>query len=314
MAVNTDKIELMRTFIRIVESGSLSSAATQLGTTQPTISRRLRTLEDYVGGKLFNRTTHHLKLTELGDKYYSGAIELLADWDSFEAGVMGAVSEPSGKLRVIVPHAFGQDTLIKPLSEFMTLHPMINVEWLLHDDRSILDFVTNNIDCAIQVGDKIDDNMVAIRIADIPRVAVSKPGLIKNLDKVNQSPELLIHQPWLALQTFYRYQVDLQHTISGESNILPIVPRFYTDSLYALRSAAISGLGIGICSEWMISDDIKNGKLINVLPNWRAAPLPVYIIYPYAKFYPAKLTAFVEFMRYRVQDCLESVTRTIEFN
>lgn len=313
-ALSTDKIELMRTFIRIVEAGSLSSAAGQLGTTQPTVSRRLRALEDYVGGKLFHRTTHHLKLTEIGDKYYAGAIELLANWDSFEAGVMGTVSEPSGKLRVVVPHAFGQDTLIGPLSEFMALHPLINVEWLLHDDRSITDFVTNDIDCAIQVGDKIDDNMVAIRIAEVPRIAVAKPGLFNNLDELNQQPECLIDAPWLALQTFYRYQVELKHVDSGESRTLPIVPRLYTDSLYALRSAAIAGLGIGIGSEWLLNRDIQEGKLINVLPQWRASSLPVYIIYPYARFYPAKLTAFIQFMRHRVAGTLHSVTGVVGSN
>ena len=175
---NIDKIELMRTFIRIIEAGNFTLAATQLGTTQPTVSRRLKTLEGYIGGKLFNRTTHHIKLTELGEKYYSGAIELLANWDSFEASVNGSVSEPTGKLRVIVPHAFGQDTLITPLAEFMAQYPKVNVEWLLHDDRSILDFVTNNIDCAIQVGDQINDNMVAIKIAEVPRIVVAKPGVV----------------------------------------------------------------------------------------------------------------------------------------
>lgn len=308
MKFNADKVELMRTFIRIVDAGNLSSAAVQLGTTQPTVSRRLRTLEEYVGGKLFNRTTHLLKLTELGEKYYAGAIELLASWDSFEASVMGANNAPSGKLRIIVPHAFGQDTLIKPLSEFMSLHPMISVEWLLHDDRSILDFVTSNIDCAIQVGEQIDDNMVAIRIAEIPRIAVAKPGLIKHVEKIDHSPQLLMNQPWLALQTFYKYQIELKNNHSKESTILSIEPKFYTDSLYALRSAAISGLGIGIGSEWLLSDDIRNGKLINILPSWSAPPLPVYIIYPYAKFYPAKLTSFVQFMRSRVRTILESVT------
>ena len=76
----------------------------------------------------------------------------------------------------------------------MSLHPMINIEWLLHDDRSMLDFVTNNIDCAIQVGDRIDDNMVAIRIAEVPRIAVAKPGLIKNVEQADHSPQLLMNQ------------------------------------------------------------------------------------------------------------------------
>ena len=310
MAVaTTDKIELMKTFVRIVEAGSLSAAAQQIGTTQPTISRRLKQLEHYVGGRLFNRTTHHLKLTEIGEKYYLGAVELLANWDAFEAGVVGSASEPTGRLRVIVPHAFGQDTLIEPLTEFMALHPKLNVEWLLHDDRSILDFVTNDIDCAIQVGDNIDDNMVAIRIAEVPRIAVAKPGLIEDLASVNEEPQKLTRYPWLALQTFYRYQVEFHHHQGKPSQTVAMVPRFYTDSLYALRSAAVNGLGVGVGSQWLLERDIQQGRLINILPSWNAAPLPVYLIYPYAKFYPAKLTTFVQFMRQRISQSLNTVTQ-----
>lgn len=306
---NVDRIELMRTFIRIVEAGSLSAAAMQIGTTQPTVSRRLKALEQSVGSKLFNRTTHQLKLTEIGEKYYQGARELLINWDAFESDVTGAVSEPSGKLRIIAPHAFGQEILIEPLTEFMQQHPALSVEWLLHDDRSMLDFVANDIDCAIQVGNVIDDSMVAIRIAEVPRIVVAKPGLISNLQDINADPRLLQDSPWLALQTFYRYQLGLKNRVNNRTCEISFVPRFYTDSLYALRSAAINGLGMGMGSQWLLEKDIDRGLLVNVLPDWQVDPLPVYIVYPYARFYPAKLTVFVEFMRYRIQDLLGTVTK-----
>ncbi len=306
---NFDRIELMRTFIRIVESGSLSAAAKQLNTTQPTISRRLKALEYSIDGRLIHRTTHQLKLTELGQQYYAGARQLLANWDAFESDVSGAALAPEGKLRVMAPHAFGQDLLVKPLSDFMRCYPKLKVEWQLHDDRSLTDFIAHDIDCAIQVGEVRDDNLVAIHIADIPRIVVAHPGLLDEMDDLSDNPEYLQAYPWLALQTFYTQHVGLTHIHSGERRDITFSPRFFTDSLYALRSAAVNGLGIGVGSQWLLDEEIRQGRLINVLPNWRADPLPVFVVYPYANFYPAKLTAFVTFIREQMANVIHSVTR-----
>ncbi len=306
---NFDRIELMRTFIRIVESGSLSAAAKQLNTTQPTISRRLKALEHSIDGRLIHRTTHQLKLTELGQQYYAGARQLLANWDAFESDVSGAALAPEGKLRVMAPHAFGQDLLVKPLSDFMRCYPKLKVEWQLHDDRSLTDFIAHDIDCAIQVGEVRDDNLVAIHIADIPRIVVAHPGLLDEMDDLSDNPEYLQAYPWLALQTFYTQHVGLTHIHSGERRDITFSPRFFTDSLYALRSAAVNGLGIGVGSQWLLDEEIRQGRLINVLPNWRADPLPVFVVYPYANFYPAKLTAFVTFIREQMVNVIHSVTR-----
>ncbi len=304
-----DRIELMRTFIRIVESGSLSAAAKQLNTTQPTISRRLKALEHSIDGRLVHRTTHQLKLTELGQQYYAGARQLLTNWDAFAADVSGAALAPEGRLRVMAPHAFGQDVLVQPLSEFMRQYPKLTVEWQLHDDRSLTDFIAHDIDCAIQVGEVRDDKLVAIRIADIPRIVVAKPGLVSGLADLAEHPEYLQAYPWLALQTFYTQHLCLTHQTSGERRDLTLTPRFFTDSLYALRSAAVNGIGIGVGSQWLLDEDIRSGRLVNVLADWRAEPLPVYVVYPYANFYPAKLTAFVAFIRERMANVIHLVTR-----
>ena len=112
----SDRIELIQTFVRIVQAGSLSAAAAQLGTTQPTISRRLQLLERSLGLRLLQRSTHAMKLTEDGERCYERALDLLAGWESFEFDLRGAATQASGSLRVVVPHAFGQKQLIGPLA------------------------------------------------------------------------------------------------------------------------------------------------------------------------------------------------------
>lgn len=302
-----DRLELMRTLVRIVDAGSLSAAARQLNTTQPTISRRLKTLEQNLGIKLLNRSTHQLRLTEVGERYYRGARELLEHWDKFDSEVTGTVREPEGTLRVIVPHAFGQDVLVEPLTEFMCRYPHLTVEWLLHDDRAMNDFIADGIDCAIQIGEITNTNMVAIKIAEVPRIIAAAPQLIENAGKLNH-PSQLENQPWLALQTFYRQQLQLRNNKNQSQFNLNITPRFYTDSLYALRSAAVKGLGFCAGSQWLLEQDIKAGRLQRVLNNWCVDALPMYIVYPYARFYPAKLRLFVDEMRQQTPTIIKQIT------
>jgi DNA-binding transcriptional LysR family regulator len=291
-----ERIELMLTFLRIVEAGSLSAAAVQMGTTQPTISRRLQTLERSLGLRLLQRTTHTMRLTQDGERCYERAKALLAGWARFESELKGAREEPEGTLRVIVPHAFGQERLIGPLARYLQQHAGMTVEWLLHDDRAIQDYIAAGIDCAIQVGEVSDPGLVAISLAQVPRIVVAAPRLLEERP-VPQDVAELAELPWLALRTFYRNEVLLTHSVTRKHKRIPIKPRFSTDSLYALRSAAIQGVGVGIGSHWVMAEALANGQLIQLAPEWQAAPLPISLVYPYAHFYPARLRRFIDIIR-----------------
>jgi DNA-binding transcriptional LysR family regulator len=291
-----DRIELMQTFVRIVEAGSLSAAAEQMGSTQPTISRRLQTLERSLGVRLLQRTTHHMGLTQDGERCYERARELLANWASFESELRGADDAPQGTLRVIVPHAFGQDRLIGPLAEYLARYPGMTVEWLLHDDRAIQDYIAAGIDCAIQVGEVTDPGLVAVRLSEVPRIVAAAPSLLAGAPPPEDAAQLA-DLPWLALRTFYRSEVTLTHGASGRKRRFPISPRFSTDSLYALRNAMLRGIGVGIASAWVIEEDLARGDLLRLAPDWQAPPLPVSLVYPYARFYPARLRRFAEIIR-----------------
>lgn len=291
-----DRIELLHTFVRIVEAGSLSAAAEQLAATQPTISRRLQALERQLGVRLLQRTTHSMRLTLDGERCYERARELLSNWASFESDMRGVSDEPEGVLRVIVPHAFGQARLIAPLAQYLLRYPRMQVEWLLHDDRAIQDYIAAGIDCAIQVGEVTDPGLVAIRLSQVPRIVAAAPALLGGAP-LPQDPGELAELPWLALRTYYRNEVTLSHADSGKRRRFAIAPRFSTDSLFALRSAMQHGLGVGIASAWVLADDLASGTLVHLAPQWRAAPLPVSLVYPYARFYPARLRRFAELIR-----------------
>jgi len=293
-ATATDRLQLMETFVRIVEAGSLSAAAAQLHATQPTVSRRLQALERSLGVRLLQRSTHAMRLTVDGERCFERAKELLASWASFEADVRGAREEPEGTLRVAVPHAFGQEKFVLPLAAFLRAHPRVNVEWLLLDD--VRDLIGGGIDCAIQVGVPTDPAAVAIKLSEVPRIVVAAPSVLGGAATPEDAAGLAA-LPWLALRTYYRNEVTLTHDETGETRRFAIRPRVSTDSLYALRSAALLGLGACISSAWLLADDLANGSLLHLAPRWRADPLPVYLAYPHARFYPSRLLRFVAMMR-----------------
>ncbi|MBR9883535.1 MAG: LysR family transcriptional regulator [Oceanospirillales bacterium] len=289
-----DRIELLQTFVRIVESGSLSAAAAQLSTTQPTVSRRLQALEARLGCKLILRTTHAMKLTDDGERCYAHAKSLIECWNTLEDDLLNANDEPVGTLRVRAPHAFGQEQLLTPLTDFLTRYSRMSVDWMLNDHSP--DFINDGLDCAIHVGDIHDSSAVAVLLAEVPRIVVASPALLAR-HRALEEVEDLASLPWVALSTFYRNSLALQSEQHQRSCELTFTPKLCTDSLYALRNAILSGIGVGVVSSWIVTDDIASGKLVRLFPQWCAAPLPVYLQYPYASYYPARLRKFLELVK-----------------
>lgn len=289
-----DRIALLHTFVRIVESGSLSAAASQLSTTQPTISRRLQALEQLLGIKLIQRTTHSMKLTDDGERCYRHAHQLIGNWQNMEDDVSAVRDEPLGILRVRAPHAFGQDQLIDPLGDYLQRYPHTSVEWTLNDHSP--DFIHEGIDCAIHVGQVTDEGVVAVLLAEVPRIVVASPALLADSPPI-AGLQQLAQLPWLALNSFYRNEVTLYPVRGGKPAHFAIAPRISTDSLYAVRKAAVNGLGAAMVSSWLVKEDLAEGRLQHLLPEWQANPLPIYLLYPYASYYPARLRKFLALMK-----------------
>ncbi len=289
-----DRVELMRTFVRIVETGSLSAAARQLATTQATVSRRLQSLETILGVRLLLRTTHATKLTDDGERCYQHARRVIDSWLALEDEVGQSEDEPVGTLRVRAPHAFGQDQLLTPLARFLDRYPQLTVEWMLNDKS--VDFLSDNIDCAIRVGADVDPATVSVHLAEVPRYIVASPQLLERFPPVTK-PEDLSALPWVALNTFYSRHIELYDGIAAQPVRVAISARLSTDSLYVTRSMALIGQGVAAVSAWTVEEDIREGRLVHLLPHWQPAPLPVHLVYPWSRYYPARLRRFLEIMR-----------------
>jgi DNA-binding transcriptional LysR family regulator len=276
-----------------VETGSLSAAARQLSTTQATVSRRLQSLETLLGARLLLRTTHATRLTDDGERCYQHARRVIDSWLALEDEVGQAEDEPVGVLRVRAPHAFGQEQLLKPLTEFLQRYPQLSVEWMLNDKS--VDFLSDNIDCAIRVGAEVDPATVSVQLAEVPRSIVASPALLARFPKVSK-PEDLQALPWIAISTFYQRHVELFDGAAQPTRIA-ITPRLSTDSLYVARNTALTGLGVALVSSWTVKEDIQEGRLIPLLPEWQPTALPVHLVYPWSRYYPARLRRFLEMMK-----------------
>lgn len=289
-----DRVELMRTFIRIVESGSLSAAARQMETTQATISRRLQSLEEMLGAKLLLRSTHAMKLTDDGERCYQHARQVVDSWLALEDALQITDEQPVGTLRVRAPHAFGQQQLLMPLVGFLARFPQLSVEWMLHD-RAV-DFISDNVDCAIRVGADVDPATVSVLLAEVPRCIVATPALLSGYATVTE-PQQLSMLPWVAISTFYQHEVVLHHHGDQQTANVAIAARLSTDSLYVAKNAALAGVGAAVVSSWTVEEELASGQLIELLPAWQVTPLPVHLVYPWARYYPTRLRKFLDLMR-----------------
>lgn len=294
LSPNFDRLELMSTFIRIVESKNLSAAALSLNTTQPTVSRRLKTLEQSLGLKLIQRTTHQMQMTEEGRRFYHHAKEIIERWEVIEAEMTGARTLPTGVLRVQVPQALGIGKFNNVLAKYLQNYQQVDIEWILSDKTP--DFISENLDCAIKVGNIDDPNLIAVKIFELPRIIAASRDLVLNAKKIS-TPTELSHHPWLSFKTHYQDRISLFHLKTKEEVTLKIHPRFSSDSLLAMREVALMGLGIGVFSKWIIEKDLRDGQLVQLCKDWQAVSLPVYLIYPQSRLKPAKLQKFIELIK-----------------
>nr|BDT27450.1 LysR family transcriptional regulator [Bacteriovorax sp. HI3] len=289
-----DRLELMKTFIRIVDSKSLSAAALSLKTTQPTISRRLKTLEQSLGLKLIQRTTHQMQVTEEGRRFYYHAKDIVERWSLIETEMTGAKTSPTGTLRVQVPQALGIGKFNDVLSTYLKNYKEVDIEWILSDKSP--DFISENLDCAIKVGNIDDPSLIAIKIFELPRIIVSSPDLIAKIKRPTH-PSDLQNSPWISFKTHYLDSIELFYAKTNEEITMKIHSRFISDNLFAMREAALMGLGIGVLSKWIVEKDLQEGRLIQLCKDWQGASLPVYLIYPQSKLKPAKLQKFIELIK-----------------
>lgn len=286
MSTRFDRLTLLETFVRIAERGSLSEAARDLGTSQPSVSRQLAALETRLGAALARRTTHDVTLTTDGLALLSDARRMLREWEAIEE--RHADSEVlKGTIRVIAPVALGQSLFVRATSQFLKDHPGLTIDWRLRDDT--IRFAEEGCDCWLKVGLVPDDTLIVRELATVERLVVGTPDcLARNKDAA------LADLPWLTLGQFEGNRIELFDRAGGNSEIVSVKPKMASDNIFAVYEAALQGVGVAILPHWFVSRDLTAGILMDVAPDRRAARLPVNLALAPGVRRPARVDRFCE--------------------
>lgn len=285
MSTRFDRLSLLESFVRIAERGSLSEAARDLGTSQPSISRQLAALEGRLGTVLARRTTHDVTLTPDGLALLEDARRMLGEWEAIEdrhteAGAL------SGVIRVVAPVALGQSLFIEPITRFMKEHAGVSIDWRLRDDA--IRFAEEGCDCWLKVGPVPDDTLVVRELAQVERVVVGTPDCV-----AAHGAGALQTLPWLTLGPYEGDRIVLFDP-SGRQQAFSVAPKLASDNIFAIYQAVLRGAGVAIMPKWFVAAELDTGTLINVEPNLRAASLPLNLALWAGTKRPARVERFCE--------------------
>lgn len=287
--------EDMRLFCQVMESGSFTAAAEQLGLSKQFVSRRLIQLEERLGVRLLNRSTRRLDVTPLGQSYYESALRLLTDVEQVEQGIAGQNSEPRGTLRLSAPLSFAMAHLGCLLPVFLQRHPHVSVEVDL-SDRPV-DLIGEGYDLVLRIGTLEDSTLIARRIASVQRVYCASPDYLARRGTPLQPDDLAAHD---CLPYGHGRQVQWRFQHKGKAQSLNVSGRMRVNNGELLRDTAIAGFGVTYLPTFIVAEALQDGRLVTVLEAFAPEALTLSAVYPQHRQSSRPVQALVEFLRERL--------------
>jgi DNA-binding transcriptional LysR family regulator len=250
----------LQTFVSVIECGSISAAAEQVGQTPSAVSRTLSRLEAKLDTTLINRTTRRMDLTEEGKYFFEQAKVILAQMDELEERLSSRQKNPAGRLRINAAVPFMLHGIVPYIAEFRSLYPDIQLE--LNSDDLIIDLLEQSTDIAIRIGALADSTLHARSLGWSPLHILASPAYLKQHGTPSTVAELADHTLLGFTQTETLNHWPLRH-VEGDRWL--IQPRIAASSGETLRHLALEGQGICCLSNFMTIDDINAGRLVPVL-------------------------------------------------
>ncbi|MEJ8322718.1 LysR family transcriptional regulator [Kosakonia sacchari] len=288
----------MAIFIAVVDTGSFTAAAVALGQTKAVVSFNIRQLENELGVTLLLRSTRRLTLTDAGSLFYQRGVELLNAAESLQDDVRSSHVGLCGELRITSTPEYGAQVVVPALAAFGQDHPGLRIRHVASSQHN--DLISERFDVAIRLGSLADSRYHAALISRFAIVPVATPEWLRahpvtSLQSLAQA-EWIIHE---RLSAPLRWQVT---DASGRSETLEITApaRLSADSAQALMEFALAGCGVALLPLWLVQTALDSHRLIHLLPEYRFAQQGVYAVYADAQHQPAKVRAFVDFLRARL--------------
>ncbi len=288
MSKPLDRLTLLESFIRISDRGSISAAARDLGLSQASASRQLKELETRLGTQLIRRTTHSLALTQSGQALLRDARELLAGWENLQERHSEGDQAVRGPLKVVAPVALGQLQLADIALDFQLRYPQVSLTWELEDQP--IRFAEVGCDCWIKVGPVPDDTLIVRELGRVERMLVASPALVGA--RSFAKPDELSSLPFAALTAFEGTRIPLTSRRGRRHELTPRVA-IATNNIFALQRAALKGVGVAVLPRWFVQKELDEGRLLDILPKWRAAKLTINAAFLPARRQPQRLSLFL---------------------
>lgn len=281
----------MRSFVAVVQEGSMNAAARRMGVTGAMVGQRIAALEARLDTRLLNRSTRHQSLTEFGQTYYQQSIDILEMVALSEGQAAAQKTTPQGRLRVTAPVSFGSEALIPALPKFVETAPDVQLDIVLSDQN--LKLVAEGVDAAFRIGPLEDSDLVRRRLVPYRMMICASPAYIEKHGVPNAPLDLDGHRIIgfeLNAQRPWRFSRGAESQQWTPHNAMVV------NSGQAARVAACVGLGIVRQPEILLAQDVTSGKLVQLFSDWSLPEQPMSLLYHRDRHMPLRLSTFIEFV------------------
>ena len=286
-----DRFTTLDLFVRIVERGSFSGAAADLGISRPVATTAIKDLEQRLGTRLLQRSTRHVQTTVEGQAYYRRCVTILADLEDADRGASGAVA---GLLRVDVVGNLARTILLPAMPEFLARHPALTVH--LSEGERFVDLVREGIDCVVRAGELADSDMVVRRLGTMDEVTVASPAYLAHHGTPASPDRLEGHVMVSFVSSRTGQPLPLEFTRDGEVVEVALPARVLVGGADTSAEAARLGLGLVQAPRYRFADDLATGRLVEVLADFPPTPTPMAVLYPSSRQLSPRVRVFVDWL------------------
>ncbi len=289
-----NRLDAMQTFVRVAERSSFTQAAEDLGLPKASVSAAVRRLEALLGTRLLHRTTRKVELTQDGRAFYERSKDLLADMDELQTMFQLGELSLRGRLRVDMPTGSARKFIIPRLPEFLRAHPRLELE-LSSTDRRV-DLIREGFDCVLRVGSLSDSTLIARPLGAFQVITCASPAYLRAYGTPRTPDDLSRHQLIHYVPTLGARPDDFEFHDGQACRHVPMAGALTVNNAEAYEAACLAGLGLIQVPRAGMQALLAQGLLVEVLRDFRAAPMPVSLLYANRRNLPRRVQVFMQWV------------------
>jgi len=296
-----DRFQAMQVFTAVVDANSFTRAADNLNLPRTTVTTTVQALESLLQVRLLNRTTRRISLTPDGAAYYERCVRILAEVDETEAAFRHVNRGPQGRLRIDVPASIGRMLLLPHLWDFYTKYP--DIELVMGIGDRPVDMVQEAVDCVVRVGELQDSSLVARRIGVFQAVSCGAPEYFARYGMPHTIADLQQHQSIHYFSSRTGRTIDWDFMVDGMPQEVKMAGKLSVNDGDAYVAAGLAGFGLIQAPLYMVQPHLEDGRLIEVLAQWKPVPMPISVVYLQNRHLSPKVRAFVDWVAELFSSC-----------